>query len=153
MTLHLYYQGPMYSRLSHFEDKKTVVAYMLSGFFVTIADYGSFVLLFTLLSHSLLVATVVAYLLGLLVSYLLNRYWVFRKGADRQTGRANMVRYAIFLIVNLSITYGVLWALEQWFGITPYLGKFVVGAFMFFWVYAGNKYWVFRGPKLGPIRI
>jgi putative flippase GtrA len=86
-------------------------------------------------------------------SYILNRYWVFRKGADRQSQAASLWRYGVFLLVNLGITYAMLWAFENWWGITPYIGKFLVGFFMFFWIYLGDTYFVFRGPKMGPIKL
>ena len=149
MNLRLYYQGPFYRRI----DKALVAAYMISGALVTIADYGSFTVCFSLFNTGLLWATVIAYIVGLVVSYLLNRYWVFRKGADRQSQVTNIGRYAAFLIINLGITYAMLWAMQQWFGITPYLGKFVVNFFMFFWIYLGDTYWVFAGEKEGPIKL
>lgn len=149
MTLHLYYQGPFYKRV----DKAQAIAYPVSGALVTLSDYLTFTVFFSLLNTGLLQATVVAYIVGLVVSYLLNRYWVFRKGANKQSERTSVVRYAIFLAVNLVITYAMLWAMENWFGISPYIGKVVVNVFMFFWIYLGDTYFVFRGIKTGPIEL
>lgn len=149
MILRLYYQGPFYSRI----DKDQVVAYPIAGVLVTLADYAMFALCFTLLGTGLLAATVVAYIFGLVVSYLLNRFWVFRKGANKQSEASSLVRYGIFLAANLAITYAILWWLQDWLGLTPYIGKLVVGAFMFFWIYIGNKYFVFKGRNTGPIKL
>jgi putative flippase GtrA len=149
MNLRLYYQGPSYSRI----DRGQLVAYMVTGAVVTLSDYGTFALFFSVFNQGLFTATVVAYVVGLIVSYILSRYWVFRKGADRQSSATNLWRYATFLIFNLGITYLMLWAMERWFGITPYIGKFIVNFFMFFWIYLGNTYWVFAGEKIGPIKL
>lgn len=149
MILRTYYQGPFLSRV----DKSQAIAYPVSGAIVTTADYSTFALLFTVLDTGLLVATVVAYIIGLVTSYLLNRYWVFRKNADTQAEATSLWRYGTFLAVNLVITYVMLWAMENWFGITPYIGKFVVGFFMFFWIFLGNNYFVFKGVKTGPIQL
>jgi putative flippase GtrA len=149
MNLHPYYQGPFYNRI----DKGLAVAYVVSGFVTSASDYLTFTLFFSIVPLGLLQATVIAYIVGLVVSYVQNRYWVFRKGASRQNEATNLWRYAAFLILNLGITYVMLWALERYFGLTPYLGKFVVGFFMFFWIYMGNTYFVFRGPKMGPIQL
>ena len=149
MNLHPYYQGPFYNRI----DKALAVAYIVSGFITSAADYLTFTLFFTLIPIGLFQATVIAYIVGLVVSYIQNRYWVFRKGAGRQAEATNLWRYAVFLLINLGITYLMLWALQTYFGLTPYLGKFVVGFFMFFWIYLGNTYFVFRGPKMGPIKL
>lgn len=149
MNLRLYYQGPFYTRL----DKALLMAYMLTGALVTLADYATFTLCFSVFATGLLAATVTAYVVGLVVSYVLNRYWVFRKSADRQSQATSVWRYVVFLAINLAITYAGLWAMEQWFGITPYIGKFIVNIFMFFWIYIGDTYWVFRGEKEGPIQL
>lgn len=149
MNLRLYYQGPFYRRI----DKGQAIGYMVSGAVVTVADFGTFTICFSFLNTGLLWATIYAYIIGLITSYLINRYWVFRKGADRQSPATNLWRYGAFLALNLGITYAMLWAMETWFGITPYIGKFVVNFFMFFWIYLGDTYWVFAGEKIGPIKL
>lgn len=149
MVIHPYYQGPFYARLDH----GLLARYILTGAVTTLADYLTFTVFFSYAGAGLLAATVIAYIVGLVVSYLLSRYLVFSKGANRQSATTSLVRYAAFLAINLALTYAILWALEQWLGITPYIGKFIVGAFMFFWIYAGNTYWVFRGEKTGPIQL
>jgi putative flippase GtrA len=149
MNLRLSYQGPFYARI----DRGQLIAYMVTGAVVTLADYGAFALFFSIFSQGLFAATVTAYVVGLVVSYLLSRYWVFRKSADRQSSSTNLWRYIVFLIINLGITYLMLWAMQAWFNITPYIGKLIVNCFMFFWIYAGNTYWVFAGEKIGPIKL
>jgi len=148
MVIRPYYQSPSFARI----DKRMLVTYMLAGAVTTLTDYATFTLFFSVWNQGLLTATVVAYIAGLVVSYVLNRYVVFTKGADRQSAASSLWRYAVFLGVNLVITYIILWALEQ-VGITPYIGKLVVGAFMFFWIYWGNQAFVFRGEKTGPIQL
>lgn len=149
MNLHTYYQGPFLARV----DKGRAIAYPVAGALVTTADYTTFTLMFSFMDRSLLEATVTAYVVGLITSYLLNRYWVFRKTASTQGEATSLWRYVVFLIVNLAITYGMLSALEAWFGMSPFIGKFVVGFFMFFWIFIGNNFFVFRGVKTGPIQI
>lgn len=148
MTIRPYYQGPFYTRINH----GMIFKYMASGAITSLSDYLVFTIMFSYLNSGLLGATVIAYVVGLVVSYLLSRYWVFNKGADRQSNATSVWRYGTFLVVNLGITYLILWSLEQ-IGITPYLGKLVVGAFMFFWIYLGNTFFVFRGEKTGPIQL
>jgi putative flippase GtrA len=148
MLIRPYYQSPSFARI----DKGMLFRYMSAGALTTFTDYAAFTIVFSYANGGLLAATVIAYVAGLIVSYFLNRYFVFSKGADRQSAATSLWRYAVFLGVNLVITYIILWALEQ-VGITPYLGKLVVGAFMFFWIYWGNQAFVFRGEKTGPIQL
>lgn len=149
MNLRLYYQGPFYARI----DRAQAVAYMVSGALVTFSDYATFTTCYSFLSFDLLWATITAYIVGLVVSYILNRYWVYRKGAENQSQAKGLWRYAAFLAFNLGLTYAMLWAMQTWFGISPYFGKWIVNFFMFFWIYIGNNYWVFRGEKEGPIQL
>lgn len=149
MVIRSYYQGPFFSRI----DKRLLFAYVASGVIISLADYLVFTIIFSYANMGLLAATAIAYIVGLVVSFLLNRYWVFRHGADRQSQAASLWRYATFLVVNLAITYAILWALETWLGLSPYLGKFVVGAFMFFWIYLGDTFFVFHGQRTGPIQL
>src|ERR1051325_8714029 len=114
MVIRPYYQGPFYARV----DKRLLFAYMASGALTTISDYLTFTICFSYLNIGLLPATVIAYMFGLVVSFLLNRFWVFRHGADRQSAGTSVWRYVTFLAVNLIITYIILWALEQ-AGISP----------------------------------
>lgn len=148
MVIHPYYQGPFLDRI----DKGLLVMYMAAGAATTLTDYLVFTVVFSYANGGLLAATVFAYIAGLLVSYLLNRYWVFRRGGNRQSAAASLWRYTVFLGINLAITYAMLWGLEQ-MGVTPYLGKLVVGAFMFFWIYWGNTVFVFHGERTGPIQL
>lgn len=143
-----YYHTSLYARI----DKKNIFVYLAAGIIITVADYGTFTGLY-LAGAGLLVATIIAYIFGLIVSYYLNRYWVFSKGANLQKTVTNLWRYGAFLLINLLITYAMLDRMEAWYGLSPFIGKFVVGFFMIFWVYAGDKYWVFKGPKIGPIRL
>lgn len=149
MNLRLYYQGPFYTRI----DRGLLVAYVVTGALVTVSDFAAFTLCFSVFNAGLLASTIIAYLFGLVVSYLLNRYWVYRKTAEQQKQATGIWRYLVFLAFNLGLTYGGLWAMENWLGISPYIGKFIVNAFMFFWIYIGNAYWVFRGEKEGPIKL
>lgn len=148
MVIRPYYQGPAYARI----DKAMLAKYMAAGAVTTLTDYTFFTLFFSVWPMGLLTATVAAYIAGLVVSYLLNRYWVFDHGGDRQSAATSLWRYAVFLFVNLVITYIILWALEL-VGISPYFGKLIVGAFMFFWIYWGNMNFVFSGDKTGPIKL
>lgn len=148
MLIRPYYQSPSLASL----DKGMLFRYVSAGALTTLTDYTVFTLFFSVWNEGLLTATIAAYIAGLIVSYFLNRYFVFSKGADRQSAATSLWRYAVFLLVNLIITYIILWALE-FVGLTPYLGKLVVGAFMFFWIYWGNQVFVFRGEKTGPIQL
>ena len=145
--IHPYYKAPIFFRLLRSGEIKTIIQYLVSGALTSGSDYTVFFICLNMLNAGLLIATVAAYIVGLVVSFLLNRYWVFDQNASGSQFATNVWRYSTLLIVNLLITYAMLWALEQWFGISPLIGKFIVWFFMIFWIYAADKFWVFRGPR------
>lgn len=142
-----YYKAPYLIHLHRSGELRTVILYLVSGALTSATDYSIFWVTLQAWQDGLLLATVLAYIGGLLVSFLLNRYIVFRKNATGQQFGTSVWRYATLLIVNLIITYLMLWAMERWLGISPLIGKFVVWTFMIFWIYVANKLWVFKGPR------
>jgi len=145
--IHPYYRAPYFYRLQRSGELMTIVQYLVTSAIVSAVDYTSFWLFFNPLRTDLFVATAVAYVAGLLTSYALNRYWVFRQNAAGQHFATSVFRYATLLIVNFIITYVLLLVMQDWLGISPYIGKFVVWTFFIFWNYVMDKVWVFKGPR------
>jgi putative flippase GtrA len=145
--IHPYYKAPTLLSLYRSGEIKVMVMYLVTGAITSLTDYTLFFICFNLLYTDLLIATIVAYCGGLFVSYVQSRYIVFHKTAQGEKFTTSARRYLILLAVNLGITYGMLWAMETWFGLTPLIGKFVVWTFLIFWNFIMNKYWVFKGPR------
>jgi putative flippase GtrA len=146
--IHPYYKTPYLLRLRRSGELVVIIFYLAAGLVTSATDYALFFVFYNIVPTGLLVATIIAYIGGLLVSFGLSRFWVFRKNARGERFGTSVWRYLALLAVNLLITYGMLWALQAWFGLTPLLGKFVVWTYLTFWNYAANKYWVFKGPRL-----
>lgn len=145
--IHPYYRAPYFYKLQRSGELWTIVQYLVTSALVSSVDYASFWLFYNPLATGLLEATAIAYVAGLITSYLLNRYWVFQKNAVGEQFRTSAFRYGTLLLVNFCITYGLLWAMQNWLGISPFIGKFVVWTFLIFWNYAMDKVWVFKGPR------
>lgn len=145
--IHPYYKSPFALRLARSGELASMIAYLVSGALTSLADYSLFYLVLQLWGDSLLAATAIAYIGGLLVSYLLNRFWVFKYNAKGERFGTSIWRYGLLLLLNFGITYAMLWAMEYYFGISPFIGKFIVWTFMIFWNYIVGKLWVFKGPR------
>jgi len=145
--IHPYYRAPYFYKLQRSGELGTIVQYLVTSAVVSSVDYASFWLFYNPLHTSLLVATAVAYVAGLVTSYILNRYWVFKKNATGEQFATSAFRYGTLLLVNFLITYGMLWAMQDFLGLSPFIGKFVVWTFLIFWNYAMDKVWVFKGPR------
>ncbi|MDB5160742.1 MAG: hypothetical protein JWO96_122 [Candidatus Saccharibacteria bacterium] len=110
-------------------------AYFWSGYLIFfIADKG--------LHWSLWWAKLAANVVGWIVNYTLQRFWVFNnKGlAGHQTQVT--VRYAIITLVDFVLDYLIVAGLKS-IGITPYLGQFASAGFFTVWNYLWYRFWVF----------
>src|SRR6266496_6676220 len=145
--IHPYYHAPYFYKLQRSGELWTIVQYLVTSAAVSSVDYAFFWLCFNPFRANLFIATAVAYLAGLVTSYALNRFWVFAQNVTGEQFSTSAFRYGTLLLVNFLITYGLLWAMQDWLGITPYIGKFVVWTFLIFWNYAMDKVWVFKGPR------
>ena len=145
--IHPYYRAPYFYRLQRSGELGTIVQYLVTSAIVSGVDYAFFWLFFNPLQAGLLESTTAAYVAGLVTSYALNRYWVFQKNAAGEQFVTSAVRYGTLLFVNFLITYGMLWAMQDLLGVSPFIGKFVVWTFLIFWNYLMDKIWVFKGPR------
>jgi putative flippase GtrA len=145
--IHPYYRAPYFYKLQRSGEIWTIVQYLVTSAIVSSVDYLSFWIFYNPLNAGLLTSTAIAYIAGLITSYFLNRFWVFQKNAAGEQFTTSAFRYGALLLVNFLITYGMLLAMQNWLGISPFIGKFVVWTFLIFWNYAMDKVWVFKGPR------
>lgn len=139
-------------RIQKYLREGAVLQYAATGAIVFGADYAAFFACYQLLHLNLATATAIAYVVGFITNFILLRYWAFAKNAKRDYLVTSTLKYGVWLAVNYVITYLMLKYLQQWAGLSPYLGKFVVAFFMTFWNYAGYQLWVFRGPRSHKVR-
>lgn len=84
-----------------------------------------------------------ANLIGLLVNYVLEDQWVFKKQRSKKSyDKRRTSRYIIITIVNFGIDYLIVATLKK-HGVTPYIGQFVSAGFFTVWNFIWYKYWVF----------
>jgi putative flippase GtrA len=118
-----------------------------SGGLTVAADYSTFALLHTI-GAPLLLATVLSLLAGFVVSFTLNRQWVFNAGAGKgQKGvRKQLVLYAALFIVNTATAYLMIDFLQR-SGLSAYIAKIISMIFITAWNFFIYKKIIFR-PKL-----
>lgn len=92
-------------------------------------DYLLLLLFYRGLHIDLPVATTVAFLLGLMVNFILNKLWSFRAAGGAHNSARQAVLYAILVVFNLLCTNGlVLYA--HMLGIEPEFSKPVATALL-----------------------
>ena len=121
------------------KEVKRIVQYLITGGAWFWSGYAMFAFLFSVL--------IAAYVFGLTVNFILERWWVFRTKNNRREIKKVTGKYVALSIVNLGIDTLIVWGLAQ-FGLTPYLGQFVSAGFFTIWNYLWYKFWVFsKGSK------
>lgn len=83
-----------------------------------------------------------ANILGWLVNYMLQRYWVFKNPELKKHQTQVTGRYAVITLVDFVLDYFIIRGLKA-IGITPYIGQFISSGFFTVWNYLWYKFWVF----------
>ncbi|HEV2412548.1 MAG TPA: GtrA family protein [Candidatus Saccharimonadales bacterium] len=123
-----------------------VIPYLLEGQIYFWSGYLVFVLCYHFLGFRLFPSTAIQYVFGLIINFILVRYWVFAKQARRDHLKAGIIKYGLYLALNYFVTYFLLKGMQDYLDITPYIGQFIAAGFMTFWNYFNYRTWVFKGP-------
>lgn len=131
---------------------KQIIQYSITGGAWFWSGYAMFALCYSLLGLDIVTSKIISYIFGLLVNFILERFWVFdsreaRKHLDKVTAK-----YIVLSVFNLAIDTIIVWGLSK-VGISPYIGQFVSAGFFTVWNYIWYKLWVFaRISKPKPKR-
>jgi putative flippase GtrA len=126
---------------------KRLLAYSVTGGAWFWSGYLAFAVCDQVFGLSLFWAKLIANLVGITVNFILERIWVFDRGRKNKKLTVVTERYFILTVANLFIDYLIVRGLQEYFGLTPYLGQFVSAGFFFGWNYLWYKYWVFAAAR------
>src|SRR5882672_2792697 len=115
---------------------RQLIKYGVSGGATVGTDYGTFTLLYAL-GAPLFVATTASLLAGFVVSFTLNRLWVFgaKKDKAHKSPRLQIILYLSLLAVNTCFTYFFILYVTRWTGVTAYVAKLMAIAVIMVWNY------------------
>jgi putative flippase GtrA len=122
-----------------------LVKYGVTGVSAVATDYGTFSALYGLAKAPLFVATTCSLFAGFIVSFLLNRAWVFdaRKGRAHKRVELQVVLYVLLLAFNTGFTYlFIAWLRHA--GVSAYVGKLFSIGIVMVWNYVAYKKVIFR---------
>lgn len=124
-------------------DKKRVSRFLLSGGSAALTEFIVFIVMTRLMDQSLLVSQSSSFLLGFVVSFILNKIWVFKSG-----GRifSELPAYALLAGVNLVISNVAIAALAQW-GLQIYIAKILLMALIAAWNYVLFQKLIFTSSR------
>lgn len=124
---------------------------MISGGAYFWSGYLTFFAIDKLLGQSFFWAKSISTLVGWVINYGLQRFWVFHNPRLKKHEAEVTSRYTVITLVNFVLDYFIVFGLK-FIGITPYIGQFVSSGFFTVWNYLWYKYWVFpeKFAKLKP---
>ena len=117
--------------------------YLISGAACAGLEYGSFLLLHQGWAWGLILANTLAYSSGWVLSFTLNKLWVFQGPQRHQTGMQFLV-YCCLALLNYSLGTWFLVYLVQTFGLSAWLGKGLSMAAIVVWNFLVYKKVIYR---------
>ncbi|SDB12270.1 Putative flippase GtrA (transmembrane translocase of bactoprenol-linked glucose) [Ruminococcaceae bacterium FB2012] len=128
--------------------------YLFVGGFAFVVDYGTLMLLVEVFGFNAKLAAVVAFILGLIVNYILSTLWIF-KNSKIGNRLAEFAAFAVIGVIGLGINELIIWLFDD--VIAPrkpldfipedkyyLIGKLVSTAVVFIWNFAARKFIIFN---------
>ena len=110
--------------------KHKVVRFLISGGSAAAVEYVAFVAL--TLATPILVANSISFACGFVVSFILNKKWVF---ASVGNSKIQLTRYFILALVNLAISTALIWILVDVAHVYDLIAKIAVMLVIACWNY------------------
>lgn len=110
------------------------IKFLISGGSAAIVEYILFLVLLGLMEQYILVIQAVSFLAGFVVSFTLNKTWVF---SSKNSGRTyhELWKYAVLATANLVISGLFIWLLVDVYDQSAYISKLVVMVVIAAWNY------------------
>ena len=130
--------------LKTFLDRKFIF-YLISGLGAFTVEFSVFNLLDVVFNTNLLVANSVSFFTGLITSYSLNEYFVFKKTDFAMNAVARKGSYLILAGINLLLTNAFIWMFVH-FGLNNAVAKLMTMGLVVIWNYLVFSKFIFK-PK------
>ena len=111
---------------------KKPIRFLVSGGFAAIAEYVSFAVLNYYFNDHLILINVISFVIGLIISFNLNKWWVFD---SKNAVAGEFVKYLALACINLVLGSLILFIFVDKLIINPLIAKFLVMALIAIWNY------------------
>jgi len=130
-----------FHNLSHriFHSFGQIIKFSLVGVLNTVIGYGVFFISSLYINY--LLALIFSHIVGVIHSFIWNKYWVFRssKNKIREFLKFYSV-YGVMLLINIAMLYYFVSILN----ISPQISQLILLPFLTILTYTGHKYWSFK---------
>ncbi|HSW80311.1 MAG TPA: GtrA family protein [Candidatus Saccharimonadales bacterium] len=118
------------------------IEYGISGGVYFWTGYAAFFVFYSVFHWSLWWAKILADVVGWVVNYMLQRFWVFSNSSLGEHRVQVTFRYAVITLADFILDYIIVLSLKT-VGVSPYIGQFVSAGFFTVWNYIWYRWWVF----------
>lgn len=123
-----------------------MVRYIIAGFAGFAVDQGMFMLLVNLTGVHYQILTMCTLTAGLIVNWILSKYWVWR-GVQNRSTRLELLLFLIVTAGGFAVTGLGMHILVEWVGLYEEPAKLTMAALVFGYNYLVRKTVVFRTGK------
>lgn len=111
------------------------IKFLVAGGSAAVTEYLLFIILVGSASGASIIAIqVISFLAGFVVSFTLNKVWVFSSKSSGKT-RSELLKYGLLALVNLAIGSLIIWLLVDVNGFNAYIAKIIVMVLIAVWNY------------------
>ena len=121
-----------------------IIKFLISGGSAAVVEYGVFVAILHFTPVAVVVAQTVSFLCGFVISFLLNKKWVFKSDGN---SKKELIQYSILAATNLVLSNVVLWLMISIVGLFFWIAKLVVMAMVATWNYFIFQKIIFKHEK------
>lgn len=106
--------------------------------------YASYFLFDTAASVPYPISFIMATITGNIVFFLVDRHWIYNSHNGKRKSSREISRFIIFMTLNFFLNILIVQGLNDYLGISPYIGQFIAAAFFTVWTFLGLHFWVFQ---------
>ncbi|HOJ11202.1 MAG TPA: GtrA family protein [Clostridiales bacterium] len=130
--------------MTKLKSKDTIpqfLRYITTGGLAFILEYSTFYILSNLLDFWYIWANSIAMTLGFAISFILNRHWSFKSGANPVK---QLILYGILFLINLGISNLLMLLFTGTMGIKPLISKIITIGILVCWNFVIYKKIIFK---------
>lgn len=120
--------------------------YTFVGAIAFIADFGSLYFLTDILGFYYLYSAALAFIIGLIINYILSILWVFKS----RTVTNSSIEFLIFAsigIIGLGLNELIIWYATERISLYYLNSKFISAIIVYLWNFLARKYTLYKGSR------
>lgn len=127
-----------------YDKFKSFIRFSIVGVINTLVDFSVFAMFHSLFGVDKLICQVAGYSMGVVNSFILNKFWTFENSNSKFNTINQMVRFIGINLVSLAISLLGLKLISDWYGLGTYVSKVIVTIMAQAVNYFGYKLLVFK---------